>query len=260
MLNYRKYGQAPFSVVLVHGGPGAAGELAPVAEFLSDHYGVLETLQTQFSIEDLLLEAYQLISSQASAPVVLAGYSWGAWLSVMISARYPALVRKLILISSGPFEKSYTRNILNDRMERINKADSKILYQILGKLDEGTRENNEIFEKIGHLLRKADTFKPAGVHHTAIQYNYAMYESIWPSAAQLRDSGELLSITAQVQCPVTAIHGDYDPHPWEGVKNPLAGILKDFHFILLERCGHSPWKELHARKLFYKTLQKEIES
>jgi len=31
MKNLRKYGKAPFSIAAIHGGPGAPGEMAPVA-------------------------------------------------------------------------------------------------------------------------------------------------------------------------------------------------------------------------------------
>jgi len=37
MENPRKYGNRPYEVALVHGGPGAAGEMAPVAKELSKH-------------------------------------------------------------------------------------------------------------------------------------------------------------------------------------------------------------------------------
>ncbi|MFP3872771.1 MAG: hypothetical protein ACLFVL_07840 [Candidatus Aenigmatarchaeota archaeon] len=50
-----------------------------------------------------------------------------------------------------------------------------------------------------------------------------------------------------VDYSVMAFHGDYDHHPAEGVKNTLSDILKDFRFILLDRCGHYPWYESEAR-------------
>ncbi len=46
MTNIRKYGNPPFSVAVIHGGPGAPGEMAPVARELSSRWGVLEPLQT----------------------------------------------------------------------------------------------------------------------------------------------------------------------------------------------------------------------
>ena len=51
MKNPRKYGSAPFNVAVVHGGPGAPGEMAPVARELSSFRGVLEPLQTATTVE-----------------------------------------------------------------------------------------------------------------------------------------------------------------------------------------------------------------
>jgi len=43
MNDYRKYGYPPFKVALLHGGPGAAGEMAPVAEELKMEQGILKS-------------------------------------------------------------------------------------------------------------------------------------------------------------------------------------------------------------------------
>ena len=51
MKNLRIYGNKPFSVAVIHGGPGAPGEMAPVARELASVKGVLEPLQTADSLE-----------------------------------------------------------------------------------------------------------------------------------------------------------------------------------------------------------------
>lgn len=50
-MNPRRYGKEPFKVVVVHGGPGAAGEMKTMAEELSKTFGVVEPLQTANSIK-----------------------------------------------------------------------------------------------------------------------------------------------------------------------------------------------------------------
>ena len=62
----------------------------------------------------------------------------------------------------------------------------------------------------------------------------------------------------KIKCPVTAIHGDYDPHLADGVRIPLSRVLKDFKFILLEKCGHEPWIEKYAKDKFFNVLREEI--
>jgi pimeloyl-ACP methyl ester carboxylesterase len=62
-----------------------------------------------------------------------------------------------------------------------------------------------------------------------------------------------------VKCPVVAIHGDYDPHPPEGIRLPLSQILQDFRFILLKNCGHKPWIEKMAKERFFEILETETD-
>jgi pimeloyl-ACP methyl ester carboxylesterase len=81
---------------------------------------------------------------------------------------------------------------------------------------------------------------------------------VWTEAAELRRSGELLQLGKLIKCPVVAIHGDYDPHPAEGVQKPLSAILKSFSFILLANCGHKPWIERQAKDKFYEFLKEQL--
>ena len=64
--------------------------------------------------------------------------------------------------------------------------------------------------------------------------------------------GGLVACAGLIKCPVTAIHGDYDPHPADGVREPLSRLLKDFNFILLDECGHKPWIEKKRKRSFTK--------
>src|SRR5262249_848835 len=76
--------------------------------------------------------------------------------------------------------------------------------------------------------------------------------------AELRKSGRLLELGQRIKCPVVAIHGDYDPHPVEGVHEPLAAALENFRLILLKNCGHRPWNERLARDEFFMALREEL--
>ena len=88
---------------------------------------------------------------------------------------------------------------------------------------------------------------------------YDSGQQVWQEAEALRRSGELLEMGKQITCPVVAIHGDYDSHPAEGVERPLSRVLRDFRFVLLDKCGHSPWLEKQARDRVYDILRIEIE-
>ena len=68
----------------------------------------------------------------------------------------------------------------------------------------------------------------------------------------------LLKVLSSIRCPVVAINGDCDTRPAAGINEPLSRVVKDFRFILLEKCGHMPWYERYARDKFYEILRKEI--
>ncbi|MFH1321005.1 MAG: alpha/beta fold hydrolase [Bacteroidota bacterium] len=99
MKNLRKYGTAPFTVAVVHGGPGAPGSIAPVARELSLNLGTLEPLQTSTSIEGQIHELLTVLEKHGDLPITLIGHSWGAWLCFIFTARHPLIVNKFINIA-----------------------------------------------------------------------------------------------------------------------------------------------------------------
>lgn len=261
--NPRVFGTAPYSVVLLHGGPGAAGEMAPVARELAATRGVLEPLQTADTIEGQLAELREILERRADRPVVLAGYSWGAMLAFMYAARFPGDVGKLILISSGAFEPESAGRILPDRLSRLSESESRELDTLMARLEDPAvpeKERDRALARLGEIMGRADAYRLGFTDEATVEVNFRIHQRVWAEALALRSDGRLLALGASIRCPVVAIHGDHDPHPAEGVRSPLARVVKDFKFVLLEKCGHRPWLELEAREAFFTFLKEEISS
>jgi pimeloyl-ACP methyl ester carboxylesterase len=259
MKNLRKYGNAPFKVAVIHGGPGAPGEMAPVARELSSIMGVLEPLQTATTLEGQVQELKAVLENNGTLPVTLIGFSWGAMLSFILTARYPSLLKKLILVSSGPFEEKYAVDITATRLSRLSEAEREKALSLMETLNDPLAEDkNTSMAQLGNLLSKADSYNPVPHESEVLECQYDIHKSVWEQAKELRSSGRLLELGKRIRCPVVAIHGDFDPHPAEGVKGPLSGVLKDFRFILLEKCGHCPWLERNTRDKFYDILKNEV--
>lgn len=259
MQKFRKYGRKPLEVAVIHGGPGAPGEMAPVAQALSKMGGILEPLQTARTIEGQIAELKDVLIGQAKPPVILIGWSWGAWLSFIFTAEYPALVKKLIMIASGPFEEKYARNIMKTRLNRLNeeeRVEALLLIQVL----EGSTmaDKNDALTRLGKMFSRADSYDQIPHESFVLGCQYDIYQHVWEQAAEMRREGRLLDYARDIRCPVVAIHGDFDPHPAEGIRRPLARILKDFRFILLEKCGHTPWIERKTKNFFYDILKQEL--
>ncbi len=259
MNNLRFYGSSPYRVAVIHGGPGAPGEMAPVARELSSVTGILEPLQAADSIDGQVQELLAILNEHGDLPVILVGWSWGAWLSYIFAAEYPALIGKLILIGSGPFEEKYATGIIPTRLSRLHDTDRAraiLLTDTLG--NPAMKENSTLMAEFGELVSRADSWDLLPHAPASLGYQPSIYQKVWEQASGLRRSGGLLKLGRRVTCPVLAIHGDYDPHPAEGVKKPLSRVLKDFRFVLLDKCGHQPWYEREAKDLFYTVLKQEI--
>ena len=264
MKTFRKYGSDPFRVLVIHGGPGAAGSVAPIARKLGQTRGVLEPLQTAKTLEGQIEELRLVVEQNATRPVIFIGHSWGAWLSALVTATYPELVRKLILVGSGPFEEKYVPKIAENRFKRLSPQEQEEYLHLVEMLDRSAAPDSAVsLSRLGELAHKADSYDPIELPNDTTDLDCIddpgeMYQSIWPKAARLRATGELLRLVATITCPVVALHGDCDPHPAEGIQQPLAANVKDFRMIMLEKCGHTPWCEGHAMERFYQILEHEL--
>jgi pimeloyl-ACP methyl ester carboxylesterase len=264
MKPFRKYGSDPFRVVVVHGGPGAVGSVAPIARELGQARGVLEPLQTATTLDGQIEELRLVVEQNATQPVIFIGHSWGAWLSALVTATYPELVRKLILVGSGPFEEHYVPKIAESRLKRLSPQEQEEYLHLVDMLDRSATAASAVsLSCLGELTHKADSYDPIETPNDTTDLDdiadlVEMYQGVWPKAAELRATGELLKLVATITCPVIAIHGDCDPHPVEGIQQPLAATLKDFRMIILEKCGHTPWCERHAMERFYQILEHEL--
>ena len=259
MKNLRKYGNALFSVAVIHGGPGAPGSMAPVARELSRSFGVLEPLQTASSLKGQLHELKEILKKNGDLPIILIGSSWGAILSIIFTAKNPKFIKKLILVGSGVFEDFYSKSIMETRLNRLGEEKREMAQSLIEALDNSVvRDKNIIMAKFGKLMTEADTYDPIASDDEIIEYSYETYKNVWKEAKELRKCGKLLELGKKIQCPVVAIHGDYDPHPIKGIKNPLSRVLKDFRFVLLKNCGHLPWIEKKARDKFFNILLEEL--
>jgi pimeloyl-ACP methyl ester carboxylesterase len=256
--NQITHGNPPFTLALLHGGPGAAGEVSGLAQDLSEHRGVLEPLQAALTVDGQVEELAAQIRSASAEPVDLAGFSWGAMLGLLTAARHPSLVRKLILISSGALDEAYVPAIAARRLERMSERDKLALGSMVRAIKEAPpAEANLLFARLGELICRVDAFDPIP-DPSVVDYRYDVFASVWKDAEQMRRDGEFVESARALRCPVVAIHGEADPHPAKGVFEPLARSVDDFTAVLLEDCGHKPWAERSARDTFFEVMHSEL--
>ncbi len=256
----RRYGKAPFHVLFLHGGPGAAGSVAGACQELGRYTGVLEPWQSKKSVSALAEELEEQIRDFAQTPLTLIGHSWGAWLSLLYAAQHPQKIKSLIWIGCPPLEESYAALINQRRLANLNAAEAAAFQRALGILQNPHAPNrNEALHTLDTLAQKADSVCPLPPPEDIPPADEQIFSAVWPQAAALRAQGTLLKAAQMLACPLTLIHGEQDPHPPQGVSAPLTRLQIPFTEIILPRCGHTPWAEKYVRKTFFDILRTLIQ-
>src|ERR1700687_4374823 len=123
MLKVRSYGTSGPQVIVVHGGPGACGSMAPIARSLADSFRVLEPFQSAISatVDDHVADLHEVIesSSQGAAPA-LVGHSWGAMLALAYAAAHPDSAGPIVLVCSGTFDLPSRDQLSANMAKRMN--------------------------------------------------------------------------------------------------------------------------------------------
>lgn len=247
-------------MAVIHGGPGAPGYMAPVARELSTHVGVIEPLQSADSLEGQIEELYNQLQKHAELPAVLIGSSWGAVLSLFVASRFPDDIRKLILIGSAVFDTENSQRVLEYRIARLSDNERDRYHELQQLLtDEKTEDRDELMAELGQLMDSTDMYDPITTDLETLAVQFDVFSNVWPQYEELRDRpGYLESEFSKITCPVVVIHGEYDPHPIEGIRPYLGKWLKDISFHILPDCGHYPWLERKARDRFYEIVGREL--
>lgn len=258
-MNLRKYGKEPYHVAVVHGGPGAAGSVKSLAVELSKTCGVLEPLQTELSVEGQIEELKEILENNAMKPITLIGHSWGAMLIYMLASKYTDMVKKIILVSSGSFEEKYFSDLSKNREERLTNEERAELIRLRSVFANPVDEDmNKVFARFGKLMSKLDAYEPIDIDGDPSLCSYEIFTKVWSEAHAMRKSGKMYEMGKNIKCEVVAIHGDYDSHPVEGIRDSLDKIIENFKFYELKKCGHEPWSEVHAKDEFYRILKSEL--
>jgi pimeloyl-ACP methyl ester carboxylesterase len=262
-LKYRLHGTKPYQAVAVHGGPGAPGSAYSLAKGLAEITGTLEPFQTKYSVDGQVDELAGQIRLITSEPVFAFGHSWGAWLVLLLTYKYPMLIRKSFLIGAGVMSSKYGDEIAKRRLASFTEKEATEYQQIIKELELDTaKDKSRLLRKLGKLTEKSDNYCVEAIIQDAkemLPMDANQYISVWSEGAKLRSEGYFEKIALQINKPIRILHGANDPSPIKGIAEPLEGKIPDIRWYEIPRCGHYPWKEKYAKHMFWDILRKEIE-
>lgn len=262
-IEVRKHGDSGPYVVLLHGGPGAPGEMYPVARHLSSDFRLLEPLQrlsgdvpqtVALHVDDLHDVLQEIPEGEK---VHLVGFSWGAMLALTYAARHPEQIGRVILVGCGTFDEQSRRIYIDNIAGRMNSGEQKRIRQIeaLLVLENNRGRRNEFFAELGAIYSRIQSFKPCrDCLEDVVCFDEEGFRQTWSDAISLQKQNIQPAEFANIRASVMMIHGKDDPHPGRLIYKSLARFIPNLHYFDLPRCGHKPWIEQYAKEDFYKLL------
>lgn len=243
-------------MVVLHGGPGAIGSAAPLSRSLAEGRGILEALVRSASLTRQISDVAATIEGEADAPVALVGHSWGAVLAYLVAAHHPAVVRKIVMVSTAPVTKEDAAELAARRMAALEDDEREELVRLQIAMQTGKVTATEV-ARFDALAGREAHVAPITAETSEDEFLPHVYARVLYEFRNLEAAGKLPDLGRSIACPVSAIHGADDPHPMRGVE-ALGEVVTVFRLLVLERCGHVPWNERHAREPFFDLLEAEL--
>jgi pimeloyl-ACP methyl ester carboxylesterase len=255
-MQVRSYGQSGPLVILLHGGPGAPGHMAPVARGLADRFRVLEPFQRASGGEPLTVARHvadlrELVESLgAGERPALVGSSWGAMLALAFAAGHSDLAGPLALVGCGTFDvgaRARMREILDARMDQE-------LRRRLASLAEEHADPDEELRARARLILPLYSCELASEEQELGDCDARANQETWDDMLRLQREGVYPAAFSAIRGPAILLHGAADPHPGRMILASLKPYIPQLEYREWERCGHYPWLEKAAREEFFAGL------
>lgn len=256
-------------VLVLHGGPAAVGDVAPVAEGLAGTFRVLEPWQTgsgeaPLTVARHIADLHELVTDlDGDSPVAIVGHSWGAMLALCYAAEHPANSGPLVLVGCGTFDRAARMRMQATIEERMDVDLRDRIRRVSNKAGEPAERFMQTFRLTRHLF-DFDPINPCLAREEYEPFDLKAHDETWSDMQKLQDNGTYPDRFAAIESPVLMLHGQYDPHPGKMIRDSLLPCLPQLEYHEFERCGHSPWIETSAREGFFSIvcdwLKKRFES
>jgi pimeloyl-ACP methyl ester carboxylesterase len=240
----RRYGADGPWVVLLHGGPGAAGHMASLARRLAHAFRIVEPFQRRsgslpLTVARHVADLHELIVGLDGRRPILVGSSWGAMLGLAYAAEHPASISGLVLIGCGTFD-AVSGAAFRAELER------RTTPSVRREVERIAREVEDPDER---LRAMAAAILPLYVHDAAKEelrdevVDAVAHEQTWADMLRLQREGVYPAGFEAITCPVLMLHGADDPHPGNLIRQSLEPHLPHLEYREWPRCGHYPWLE-----------------
>lgn len=231
-----EHGTVGSCVIVLHGGPGAAGEATPLAAGLGHWFRVLEPWQrgatpsadadaeaiaaaVPLTVARHVADLHEVVLGCRDERPAVVGHSWGAMLALAYAAAHPDSVGPLVLVGCGTYDVE-ARAVFRERL----------------------RAHGQDFELDPRLPRPV------------VEFDQQAQRETWGDEMRLQAEGAHPKAFSAIASPVLMVHGDTDPHPGPMIRDSLLPHIPQLEYRELVQCGHDPWLERYAQAEFFEVV------
>lgn len=255
------------NVLFLHGGPGVFNYIEELCKSVSSFchpycYNQRGSLQTdlEFGILDHLSDLQKIIDQlfPQKRPTIV-GHSWGAMLAVLFASQFPAYMNKVILVGSGPLNKSSGSEFTNELLKRF--GDKRQYFDHLWSELENDSDDNDTQTQANQYINEVAPYyqskTPSELNIGPLHWDLKASMKTMLESDALIESNEYQVSVSKISCPLSVIHGSDDPL----LPKHLFPIFKKHSpstkLIEIPDTGHFPWIG-KAQNEFYSILKSEV--
>jgi pimeloyl-ACP methyl ester carboxylesterase len=240
-IEVRRYGSGS-PVAVLHGGPGAPGSVAQLANALGGDFTALEPLLRRSGEVPLTVAQHvEDLAGVITEAMPIVGWSWGAMLGLSFAAAHPELVSALVLVGCGTYDSASRAMYERLMRERLGDVGQKEKAKPTASLALAVPdERDRILGQLGDLAATAQAYDAVRRDVNELSVDAVGHEETWRDVLRLQESGVEPSRFGPVHVPVLMVHGSADPHPGPPIRDSLRAVMPQVEYVEIPRCGHTP--------------------
>jgi pimeloyl-ACP methyl ester carboxylesterase len=234
-LNYEQSGSGPATIVFAHGLLMDLHLFDAQRAALSDRYRCIaydhrgqggSSPDGPFDMDTLTEDAVDLIRATGSEPCHFVGLSMGGFVGMRLAARYPDLVRSLVLLNTSARGEPFHRQLRFRAMQAFVRLFGpgplvgQILPLMFGRSFRVDPGNAMLLERWRHHLK-------------------SLPRRIVGPVGGVLARAPVLDELAAIRCPTLVVVGDEDQTTPPAEAQRIAAGVRGARLVILPRCGHS---------------------